>query len=664
MQSSKINYRPEVDGLRAIAVMGVIIYHAEIALGGRDLLTGGFIGVDVFFVISGYLITRLILAEIFETSRFSFAHFYERRARRILPMLLTVIMASIPFAIILFEGLPSQFIDYAKSIFWAVFFSSNFFFYFSATEYAADSSLLSPFLHTWSLGVEEQFYIFFPFIAIFLHKFFRNHLLAAFLGLFLLSLQFADLMSTRQTDLNFYLPMSRFWELLVGSMIAYIELKHGRLKNDIVNAVAPVLGIYMIAWALFSFTDDTPHPGFLTFIPVAGTALVILFSSRGDLTGQILGSRLFVGVGLISYSAYLWHYPLFAFARIANPSLGTVEKIGLIIFTLILSVLSYFFIEQPFRQRRLISVKMLASAVTASLLALFISVSLFYPDITKFERQAQSDPTLVLDKGGYLKAWTEFKIGLGTTEFEHPSRKKLLIVGDSHATDIYSALQQNAELFPAYDFAIVHADRPTPRSSHYEVFCFHLNFVQQSKHECEGTSFSTIYEKYQEADAIMFATHWLQQELHYLPGTIRKIHADGKEVILVSNNLEIRDQKRPIRAFIEQNGRFPNEAETTGIGKTIYDFLKSDTHVADINLGLKKISEDFSLRYLVKHDLFCSDYAKECMVFTPANDIIHWDYAHYTVGGAKFIGERMAEMNWLEGGLDVIGSSESGSSDG
>ena len=207
MNSSRLTYRAEIDGLRAIAVISVILYHVQMVLFGRDWFEGGFIGVDIFFVISGYLITRIILFELRTKGSFSFLNFYERRARRILPMLFVVMVVSIPFA--WQKLLPSAFVEYAESILASLFFGSNFFFYFSAAEYGADSALLKPLLHTWSLGVEEQFYLVFPILTVVAFKFFRNHFITILVGLSLLSLQFAELMEVRNSDLNFYLPFSR-----------------------------------------------------------------------------------------------------------------------------------------------------------------------------------------------------------------------------------------------------------------------------------------------------------------------------------------------------------------------------------------------------------------------------------------------------------------------
>ena len=227
--TSRLSYRPEIDGLRAIAVVSIILYHAQIAVLGRDWFEGGFVGVDIFFVISGYLISRIILTEQQATGSFSFLNFYERRARRLLPMLFVVIFASIPWA---WEKLlPLDFVDYAESILAALFFGSNFFFYFSATEYGAGDAMLKPFLHTWSLGVEEQFYLVFPILSVIASKYFRPHFLTVVVALSLLSLQFAEVMEPRNPELNFYLPFSRFWEIAVGFFLAYKEVNSLQSPN-------------------------------------------------------------------------------------------------------------------------------------------------------------------------------------------------------------------------------------------------------------------------------------------------------------------------------------------------------------------------------------------------------------------------------------------------
>ena len=363
-----MNYRAEIDGLRAIAVVSVILYHAQIVIFGRDWFEGGFIGVDIFFVISGYLITRIILTEFEETKTFSFIKFYERRARRILPMMFLVIAVCIPFA--WQKLLPMDLVDFAKSALSAVGFGSNFFFYYSTTEYGAASALLKPLLHTWSLGVEEQFYIVVPIIILLIWKFARTSLLTIFVGMLIMSIQFADFMEGRNSELNFFFPFSRFWELLVGSALAFIELKYGRSKNTLVQQTLPIFGLFLIAHSILFFDSDTPHPSFQTSVPIVGVALVLAFCSTGDLVGKVLSLRPIVGVGVISYSLYLWHFPIFAFSRIGSSNPSSYEKVEWITIAIVMSIISYYLIEKPFRNRNFLKPKLFFSSVVISISAL------------------------------------------------------------------------------------------------------------------------------------------------------------------------------------------------------------------------------------------------------------------------------------------------------
>jgi peptidoglycan/LPS O-acetylase OafA/YrhL len=224
----KLTYRPEIEGLRAIAVVAVILYHAQITILGDQPFKGGFIGVDIFFVISGYLITSIILKELVATGTFSFKHFYERRIRRIFPILLFVMLVSLPFAWMYL--LPSSLIDFSKSILYSLGFSSNFYFHYSGQQYGAESGFLKPFLHTWSLSAEEQFYILFPIVLLITFKYFRKYLIHIFILGFVISLGLADWGSRNYPSFNFYILPTRLWELLAGSILAYFEIAGGEGK--------------------------------------------------------------------------------------------------------------------------------------------------------------------------------------------------------------------------------------------------------------------------------------------------------------------------------------------------------------------------------------------------------------------------------------------------
>ena len=271
----------------------------------------------MFFVISGYLITSIILQELKITNDFSFKNFYERRARRILPVLILVILTSIPFALLIL--MPGSLVNFSKSIIYSLVFSSNFFFHFSGQIYGAESGLLKPFLHTWSLSVEEQFYIIFPLIIFFLFKRLNKNIFSFLIVTFFLSLLIAIWGSKNYPSFYFYVLFSIVWEVLAGSLLAYFEQTLGRrCKKKKINFIFPSIGLILILHSFLFFDDTMRHPSLITISPIIGVCLLIWFSNQNEIITKILSSKIFVGVGLISYSLYLWHYPIFAFSRITG----------------------------------------------------------------------------------------------------------------------------------------------------------------------------------------------------------------------------------------------------------------------------------------------------------------------------------------------------------
>ena len=436
-----MRYRPEVDGLRAIAVLSIIFYHAKIILFDKDLFKGGYLGVDIFFVISGYLITRIILSEIVSKGTFSFKYFYERRARRILPMLFFVIFVSIPFA--WKKLLPLDFEEYAGSLISSILFFSNFFFYQTTTVYGADSSLLKPFLHTWSLGIEEQFYFFFPIFVLILMKFYKKYFLTILFLFFLLSLQFSNSMELRNPDLNFYLPISRFWELAAGSILAYREIYFKPFSENIGKQTLPTLGLFLIFYSIFIVFDaNTPHPSFHTLYLIIGVCLIITFSSKDELIGKILGAKPLVLVGLISYSLYLWHYPIFAFSRLGGNQLDNLEKIFLILLTFFLSTLSFLFVEKPFRKKistRLFVIIISASAFIFVLLSSYIIKSGGVISELRFGFNpsliSSAQPTYLIGDDSCNDQYAIYEGGSKFCSLGNNDKKDIdfILLGDSHA---------------------------------------------------------------------------------------------------------------------------------------------------------------------------------------------------------------------------------------
>ncbi|WP_207061211.1 acyltransferase family protein [Motiliproteus sp. SC1-56] len=359
-----LRYRKEIDGLRTVAVLPVIFFHAGL-LG----MSGGYVGVDIFFVISGYLITTIIYEEI-EQGRFSILNFYERRARRILPALTAVLVATTVAALLLMPA--SLLKTYSQSLVSVVTFSSNVFFFLSSGYFSTASDEM-PLLHTWSLAVEEQYYIFFPLMMSalwFLGKV-RLALIVLFLTFF--SLLLANYMAIKQAvDANFYLIFSRAWELFVGSLIAIGGFDRLPLAVKTRNILS-IVGIVFVICSVFIFDEHTPFPSFYTLLPVLGAALVICFGDNKTLVGKVLSVRPMVSVGLISYSLYLWHQPLFAFLRmktVGEPAhFLFVVAIAL---TFALAVASYRHVEKPFRNKQRIPRKQVFQFSAVSI-ALFLT---------------------------------------------------------------------------------------------------------------------------------------------------------------------------------------------------------------------------------------------------------------------------------------------------
>ena len=302
-----MDYRKEVDGLRAVAVLPVVFFHA-----GFPIFGGGYVGVDVFFVISGFLITSIIATEL-QAGKFSLLSFYDRRARRILPALVVMVLVCLPFAWLWM--LPSELKEFSESMAAVFTFSSNILFWRTSGYFDTEAEL-KPLLHTWSLAVEEQYYLFFPLLLGLLWKFGQRLTLLVLGVLAIFSLCLGQWGSTNDPSAAFYLLPTRGWELLIGAGAALLVVQ-GRVPKagPKVHEWGSALGLALIAGSVFLYGRDTPFPGIYALAPTVGAVMIILLATPQCLVGRLLGSRIAVGIGLVSYSTYLWHQPLLAFAR-------------------------------------------------------------------------------------------------------------------------------------------------------------------------------------------------------------------------------------------------------------------------------------------------------------------------------------------------------------
>jgi len=353
-----MDYRREIDGLRAVAVLPVILFHA-----GFQTFGGGFVGVDVFFVISGYLITTIILADL-EKGKFSIINFYERRARRILPALFLVMFACLPFSWLWLSS--DNLLDFSKSLTAVSIFSSNILFW-KESGYFGAAAELKPLLHTWSLAVEEQYYVFFPLFLALMWRFAKRWTLALLAIVFIISLSLAQWGSSTKATATFYLLPTRGWELLVGAFCAFFISKKDKffLKRSL-REIGAVIGIFLIFYSVFVFNEEIPFPSLYALAPTLGTALIILCANNETVVGKLLGMKAIVGIGLISYSAYLWHQPIIAFAKhrsIIEPS--SVLLGSLAVLSIVFAYVSWKYVEQPFREKKKFDRKFIFTAGAA-----------------------------------------------------------------------------------------------------------------------------------------------------------------------------------------------------------------------------------------------------------------------------------------------------------
>ena len=426
-----MKYRKEIDGLRAFAVISVIIYHAKFSFFGHEIFPGGYVGVDIFFVISGYLISKLIFMEIDNSGRFDFVNFYLRRARRIFPALFSVLVLSAGAAYFLL--VPTALEKFAKSLAAAIAFGSNFYFYFASTEYGATSSLLMPLLHTWSLGIEEQFYIVFPVVALLMSKVPRYRI--TILVIFLLCSLLACVVSLRiNKQLAFFLLHARAWELLAGGWVALVELKYGKNFPRRLADWGSLLGLGLVIAPVVFFGKETPHPGFLTIFPIIGTVLIIYLSNTDGIVGRVLTFRGLGYIGRISYSLYLWHFPVFSFWRIAAPEFDDVMKVAALALSLILSVVSYHVIEQPFRRNLRFPIWKI-SGVAASLLGVSAAFAITNNGFSSRLDNVVS-PEAMNTERARIRGFGNF---IGD---ENGARPVLLVVGDSYVTNWSVAINE------------------------------------------------------------------------------------------------------------------------------------------------------------------------------------------------------------------------------
>lgn len=619
-----MHYRPEIDGLRAIAVISVILFHA-----GFQLFSGGFVGVDIFFVISGYLITTIILADL-EAGRFSILNFYERRARRILPALYLVMASCLPFAWLWL--MPSDAKELSKSVMAGLVFAPNIFFW-RQSDYFDAATELKPLLHTWSLGIEEQFYVLFPIVLMFAWHLGRKRIVVLLTIMALLSLALAEYAISRKPAATFFLLPTRAWELGMGSLIAfYLEGKERGKFPPVLHQILSLVGLGLIAVGILIFSKETPFPGLSALIPTVGAGLIIVFAFPGTLVGRLLVSRVLVGVGLVSYSAYLWHQPLLSYARhrsLTEPN--DLVTTSLIVLTFGLAYLTWRYVETPFRRGNIVTKNVLWRFSSASVVVIAVSaaslqlihwdsqsgipsdVQRLYRFRTCFFGLGQTFETLLqnqchLTKGSFVQtSWKE----------PGPSQRYVLY-GDSVAAHLYPGLlsmvgENTIVQLTAGVCQAVRSGNSRRCNDFYDWFV--SEYVPNNR-----------------VDTIIVSSDWLTE---YRRVGEKEFRTELKDLYerLKGHRVLVYSQAASLSVDIR---RYVHKLENFSM-KVSGDLEVGANGLAAVNAALREETSKFGYDFIDISQLFCSD--DKCVV---ARDGIFyfWDKIHLTLSGSMLVADR------------------------
>lgn len=546
---STLKYRPEIDGLRALAVVPVILFHA-----GASWLPGGFIGVDIFFVISGYLISSIILREM-AAGEFSFVRFYERRLRRIIPALLVVLVATV--AIFQLIALPDQAQQTAESGIAALLSVSNFYFW-RTSGYFAPAAEFMPLLHTWTLAVEEQFYLIFPVLVLVILKLrlplkwvFAIGTVAAFaLGWWL---------SLEKPSVAYYLLPARAWELAIGAALAAGVMP--AIKGAALREVLTACGVGLIIFSLFYINSGMIFPGWVALLPCLGAALVIHAGGQSRVAQRVLAARPVVFVGLLSYSLYLWHWPVLTAFRMRNASthLDLPVAAGAIAVTFLLAWASWRYIERPFRNRRdmpgrrMLGVLGAGSAVLLTLSGVSITAGGFPARLSDASRMALAaltdiDPFRELCNDVEVR----FQCRFGSTD----EPVTYAIIGDSHA----------AAIRPAIEFSGLMGN--TAGTLYWAGGCPLLSGAKMQRQDSSCTSFKedvwAQIERNSDLNTIILAGRWPYQVL----GLLNEVRGSDINFLVDAETVTPSEAETPL-VFVRALERSLDRLEVLGVNVII-----------------------------------------------------------------------------------------------
>lgn len=649
-KTKREHYRADIDGLRALAVLAVVLFHYELrwpsglaGVGTGQLVTpGGYVGVDLFFVISGYLIGGILLREQERDGNISLLRFYERRIRRIVPAfaaMLLAVSAAAKWAL-----LPTQLREYARSALAAVGSVSNLWLMWT-TGYFEAHALIRPLLHTWSLSVEEQFYVALPLVLIAL----RRRTLRVKMGVLgtiaVLSLMCSVWLRYRSPEAGFYLPVSRAWELLAGVLLASGVLP--RLKTEGRRNVCAIVGLVLIAWAMEVFTERTGFPGFAAMLPCAGAMLVIAAGESGGCTvSRWVGWKPFAAIGLVSYSLYLWHWPLFLVNRDEWFAGWTLSMPALLLVLAAVTFVSWRFVEQPFRVGHLYLPRRVLFAGTGALATVFAGWCVWTNGVgatpgQRNERMVQLDEFRA--RHSAFGAWQQScftgvnrdalapECLSGTERDPH-----VLLFGDSQMAQLVRGLEkENPQV--KFDVATGGSCKPLLEN---------LSSADPVCREMVRSVFDGALPRRGER-AVVLGGLWFASDLEALDATVQRLSGMGLRVYLMGPSTYY-DQPLPLLLYrAEKSG----DAGLPGrhLDRTATDYAAMET-------GMQAMERYPGVRYVSLRGQLCADAAHtQCAVYVPSDggaagqaevqgEPLLFDRAHLTVEGGAWLAARLRRV--------------------
>jgi peptidoglycan/LPS O-acetylase OafA/YrhL len=648
-----IGYRPDIDGLRAVAVLSVLFFHAFPAL-----LSGGFVGVDIFFVISGYLISRVILTTL-ERGTFSIADFYSRRIRRIFPALIVVLAACLAFG--WHTMLADDLMQLAKHVLGGATFVSNFVLWGEA-GYFDKASELKPLLHLWSLGIEEQFYIIWPLLLWVVWRL-RTSLLPIVVIIGLASFILNIVGVHEHATATFYSPLSRGWELIVGATLACFgsrsSPKDGMAvtstsvieqmqESQTARTVISIVGALFIAYSIFCIDNTLAFPGKWALFPTIGAALIIVAGPGAWVNRVLLSNRVMIFIGLISFPLYLWHWPLLAFAKSAYPEgLSWSGRLGLLASSVVLATLTYLYIERPFRSGSktwvkvfILCVSMCMAGVLASVILKSAGVPARYPQI--IQRATEYD--LDSYRAGLRNLVCFMDVGQDATQYasecvDKGDKPLWVLWGDSDAAALYSGMRGLAERSGQFRLAQFTSSSCPP------IVGFHGKNTA-----CKSNNQWTI-DKVRELapDTVILASMWPRYDEELLPATVKQIKEAGvRRVILLGPTPAWKDTPSRIAFNLWSNDplhRVPSERldyVKYGMGREQEVNGELDTGTDAAEQTLKRLAERTGAVYISVVQKMCNE--KGCLMRESASsgDAFYLDIVHLTPHGSDFVARAIA----------------------